>query len=86
MVLATDIAAARTETYRTWCECHTIPCKRLFSKEELGRVMGKPSRSAIGFTDRRFADRSCTLMTAVEQWGASHNVSEERAALFYTAS
>jgi len=86
MVLATDIAAARTEAYRTWCEGYAIPCRRLFSKEELGRVMGKPSRSAIGFTDQRFADRLCTLMTAVEQWCASHNVSAERAALFYTAS
>jgi ribosomal protein L7Ae-like RNA K-turn-binding protein len=86
LVVAIDTAVARAENYRAWCERHRLVCVRLFSKEELGRLMGKPSRSAIGFTQRHFAERLQTLLAAAEQWRTSHSASEGRTAFFYTAS
>ena len=80
MVLATDIATARADGYRSWCERLAIPYRVCCSKQELGRLMDRPSRSAIGFTEQRFAERWHTLMTAAEHWHASHSASEGRTA------
>lgn len=86
MVLATDIARARAEEYRTWCERQNIAYISLFSKEALGGLMGKASRSAIGFTAQHLAEHWRMLLTAVEQWYASLSASEGRATFFTTAS
>jgi ribosomal protein L7Ae-like RNA K-turn-binding protein len=86
VVLATDIAAARAEEYRAWCERQNVTYISLFSKEALGRLMGRPSRSAIGFTAQHFAEHLQTLLNAMEQWRASLGASEGRATCFTTAS
>jgi predicted RNA-binding protein YlxR (DUF448 family) len=86
MVLAADIATARAEGYYAWCARLAIPYIVLFSKRELGRLMDRPSRSAIGFTEQRFAERLRTLTAVVEHWHASHSASEGRTAFSYTAS
>lgn len=86
VVMATDVAAARARDYRAWCERQHIVCLPLFSKEELGRILGKSSRSAIGFTQRHFAERLQTLVAAVEQWRAFPSAAEGRAAFFSTVS
>jgi ribosomal protein L7Ae-like RNA K-turn-binding protein len=56
MVLAEDIAVTRAEVYHGWCRQQSIPWLTLFSKDELGQLLGKPERSAVGLTDRRFGE------------------------------
>jgi ribosomal protein L7Ae-like RNA K-turn-binding protein len=60
LVLAEDIATSRAEEYYGWCAQQDIPYVTLFSKEELGRILGRPSCSAAGFTAPRF----CKLLYA----------------------
>ncbi len=54
LVLAEDIATARAQEYYTWCQQQNIPWLALFSKADLGRLLGKSSRSAVGLTQMRF--------------------------------
>ena len=42
MILAEDIAIGRAEEYRSWCTQYNVPCVTLFTKEELGHIIGKP--------------------------------------------
>ena len=56
LVLAEDIAPARAEAYRGWCNELQIPFLSLFSKAELGRLLGKEQRSAVGLSDARFGN------------------------------
>jgi ribosomal protein L7Ae-like RNA K-turn-binding protein len=86
VMLATDISASQAQAYCDWCERHNIFCCWFFSQQELGQFLGKPSRSAIGLTELRFAERLCMLMTSVEQWQVSHSVSEGRTAFLHTTS
>jgi ribosomal protein L7Ae-like RNA K-turn-binding protein len=60
LVLAEDIAASRAEEYYGWCVQQDIPYVTLFSKEEMGKILGRPSCSAAGFTSPRF----CKLLYA----------------------
>ncbi|WP_143309165.1 YlxR family protein, partial [Candidatus Entotheonella palauensis] len=53
LVLAEDIAAARAQAYDAWCQQQDIPWLTLFSKADLGRLLGKSSRSAVGLTQMR---------------------------------
>ena len=57
LVLAEDMASTRADDYRSWCCQQSIPWLTLFSKAELGRLLGKPERSAVGLTDVRFGDQ-----------------------------
>lgn len=57
LVLAEDIAAARAQEYKVWCQQQDIPWLTLFSKAELGRLLGKSSRSAVGLTQMRFGEQ-----------------------------
>ncbi len=57
LVLAEDIAAARAQEYGTWCQRQDIPWLTLFSKADLGRLLGKSSRSAVGLTQMRFGEQ-----------------------------
>ncbi len=57
LVLAEDIAAARAQEYHTWCQQQDIPWLTLFSKADLGRLLGKSSRSAVGLTQIRFGEQ-----------------------------
>ncbi len=57
LVLAEDIVAARAQAYYTWCQQQQIPWLTLFSKADLGRLLGKSSRSAVGLTQMRFGEQ-----------------------------
>jgi predicted RNA-binding protein YlxR (DUF448 family) len=57
LVLAEDIAATRAQEYHTWCEQQDVPWLTLFSKADLGRLLGKSSRSAVGLTQMRFGEQ-----------------------------
>ena len=56
LVLAKDMAATRAEVYHRWCRQQSIPWLTLFSKDELGQLLGKSERSAVGLTDMRFGE------------------------------
>ena len=67
LILAEDIAAARAEEYRFWCTQHEVPYVTLFTKVELGHVIGKSSRSAVGLTGPRFLELLRTSLTSLER-------------------
>jgi ribosomal protein L7Ae-like RNA K-turn-binding protein len=75
VVLAEDIAASRAEEYRAWCARQGTLCITLFSKEELGRLIGRPERSAVGFTAAHFCELLCTTLTSLEKWRSSEHLS-----------
>jgi hypothetical protein len=62
LVLTEDIATSRAKEYHLWCAQQHIPCITLFSKEELGQLLGRPSCSAAGVTESRFCERLCAIM------------------------
>ena len=71
MVLAENAAAQRGAAYRAWCEEREIPYSTLFTKEELGRRIGKTSRSAVGLLDPRFREPFCAALTLLRTFEAS---------------
>lgn len=83
MVLATDIAAARAEAYRSRCRQQRIPCVTLFTKEETGRLIGRDNRSAVGLTDPRFCELLCTTLAALERLDACNNETSQATAGCY---
>ena len=81
VVLAEDIAASRAEEYHFWCIQQDIPCITLFSKEEMGRLLGRPSCSAAGFTEPRFCDLLGATMAPLGRLRSSDGFSEENSRL-----
>jgi ribosomal protein L7Ae-like RNA K-turn-binding protein len=71
MVLAEDIATARAEVYRNWCNQLQIPYLTQFNKAELGRLLGKAQRSAVGLSDARFGDMLDATTAVLNQLHAS---------------
>lgn len=71
IVLAEDIAMARAEVYRSWCNELQIPYLTLFDKAELGRLLGKEQRSAVGLSDARFGDMLDATATVLNHLHAS---------------
>ena len=71
MVLAENAAAQRAEEYRAWCAEREIPCVTLFTKEELGRRIGKTSRSAVGLLNPQFRIPFCATLTLLQTFEAS---------------
>jgi predicted RNA-binding protein YlxR (DUF448 family)/ribosomal protein L7Ae-like RNA K-turn-binding protein len=67
MVLAEDIATGRDEEYRSWCTQHGVPYVTLFTKVELGHIIGKPSRSAAGLTAPHFLKLLLSRLTSLER-------------------
>lgn len=67
MILAEDIAPGRAGEYRSWCTQHNVPYVMLFTKEELGHIIGKPSRSALGLTAPHFLALLCAILTSLER-------------------
>jgi len=67
MILAADIAPGRAEEYLSWCAQHNVPHVTLFTKEELGHMLGKPSRSALGLTAPHFLEFLCAILTSLER-------------------
>ena len=73
MILAEDIASGRGEEYRSWCTQHGVPYVTLFTKEELGHIIGKPSRSAVGFTAPHFLALLLSRLTSLESLQMADN-------------
>jgi len=73
LILAEDIATRRAEEYRSWCTQHGVPYVTLFTKEELGHIIGKPSRSAIGFTAPHFLKLLLARLTSLERLQTADN-------------
>jgi len=73
MILAEDIATGRAEEYRSWCTQHGVPYVTLFTKEELGHIIGKPSRSAVGLTASHFLTLLLARLTSLERLQTSYN-------------
>jgi predicted RNA-binding protein YlxR (DUF448 family) len=71
MVLAEDASVQRAAEYRTWCADLNIPHVTMFSKDELGRRIGKASRSAVGLLDPRFRESFCATLTLLQTFEAS---------------
>jgi len=67
LILAEDIATVRAEEYRVWCTQHDVPYVTLFTKAELGHVIGKSSRSAIGLIGPRFLELLRASLTSLEK-------------------
>ena len=73
MILAEDIAAGRAEEYHSWCTQHNVPHVTLFTKEELGHIIGKPSRSALGLTAPFFLTPLCAILTSLERLSIAYD-------------
>ena len=73
LILAEDIATRRVEEYRSWCTQHGVPYVTLFTKEELGHIIGKPSRSAVGFTAPHFLKLLLARLTSLERLQTADN-------------
>ena len=73
LILAEDIAPGRAEEYHFWCTKHGVPYVTLFTKEELGHIIGKPSRSAVGLTGPRFLKLLLTRLTSLERLQTADN-------------
>src|SRR5437763_7625796 len=73
IILAEDIALGRAEEYRSWCTQYNVPYVTLFTKEELGYIIGKPSRSALGLTAPRFVEPLCVILTSLERLAIAYN-------------
>jgi len=67
MILAEDIAAGRAEEYRSWCTQHGVPYVTFFTKEELGQIIGKPSRSAVALTAPHFLKLLLARLASLER-------------------
>jgi predicted RNA-binding protein YlxR (DUF448 family) len=72
VVLAEDIVASRAQIYRSRCIQQNIPCLTLFTKEELGQLIGKSNRSAIGFTESHFCRQMTTVIKFLEKLRSSN--------------
>jgi uncharacterized protein len=73
LILAEDIATGRAEEYRSWCTQHGVPYVTLFTKEELGHIIGKPSRSAVGLTAPHFLQLLLARLTSLERLQTADN-------------
>jgi predicted RNA-binding protein YlxR (DUF448 family) len=73
VILAEDIALGRAEEYRSWCIQHGVPYVTLFTKEDLGHIIGKPSRSAVGLTAPRFLELLLARLTSLERLQTAYN-------------
>ena len=71
MVLAEDASAQRAAEYRAWCADLNIPHVTMFDKDELGKRIGKASRSAAGLLDPRFRESFCATLTLLQTFEAS---------------
>jgi len=67
MIMAEDIATGRAQEYHSWCTQHGVPYVTLFTKEDLGHIIGKPSRSAVGLTAPRFLELLLARLTSLER-------------------
>jgi ribosomal protein L7Ae-like RNA K-turn-binding protein len=67
MIMAEDIAIGRAQEYHSWCTQRGVSYVTLFTKEDLGHIIGKPSRSAVGLTAPRFLELLLARLTSLER-------------------
>ena len=72
MILAEDIAPGRAGEYYAWCTRHNVPCVMLFTKEELGHIIGKSSRSALGLTAPHLLELLGAILTSLERFSIAY--------------
>jgi ribosomal protein L7Ae-like RNA K-turn-binding protein len=73
MIMAEDIAIGRAKEYHSWCTQDGVPYVTLFTKEDLGHIIGKPSRSAVGLTAPRFLELLLARLTSLERLQTAYN-------------
>jgi len=73
MIMAEDIAIGRAKEYHSWCTQDGVPYATLFTKEDLGHIIGKPSRSAVGLTAPRFLELLLARLTSLERLQTAYN-------------
>lgn len=73
IILAEDIATRRAQEYRAWCIHHHVPYVTLWTKKELGHILGKPSRSAVGLTAPHFFELLRVRLNALERLETSYH-------------
>ena len=73
LILAEDIATGRAEEYRSWCTQYGVPYVTLFTKEDLGHIIGKPSRSAVGLTAPHFLKLLLARLTSLDRLQTAAN-------------
>ena len=71
MVVAEDASAQRAAAYGAWCTALDIPHVTMFRKDELGKRIGKASRSAVGLLGPRFRESFCATLTLLQTFVAS---------------
>ena len=74
MIMAEDIAIGRAQEYHAWCTQHGVPYVTLFTKEDLGHIIGKPSRSAVGLTAPRFLELLLARLTSLERLQTAYSL------------
>jgi ribosomal protein L7Ae-like RNA K-turn-binding protein len=74
MIVAEDIAIGRAKEYYSWCTQDSVPYVILFTKEDLGHIIGKPSRSAVGLTAPRFLELLLARLTALERFQTAYSL------------
>jgi len=74
MIVAEDIAIGRAKEYYSWCTQDGVPYVILFTKEDLGHIIGKPSRSAVGLTAPRFLAFLLARLTALERFQTAYSL------------
>lgn len=62
LLLASDAGSAVAKKYFDKCKTYGIPIQQIFTKEELGRAIGKSPRTAICVLDDGFAMRFTQLL------------------------
>lgn len=68
-ILAEDSAPERAAEYRAWCLQYQVPSVTLFTKAELGQLLGKAtSRSAVGWTAPHLLTLLRPRLSALEHW------------------
>lgn len=55
VILAVDTAENNEEKYRFLCQTYNVPFRKIFTKEELGKTIGKEFRAIVTINDRGFA-------------------------------
>lgn len=74
MIMAEDIATGRAQEYHSWCTQHGVSYVTLFTKEDLGHIIGKPSRSAVGLTAPRFLELLLARLTSLERLQTAYSL------------
>ena len=62
LFLASDAGVAAAKKYQDKCKTYGIPLKQIFTKEELGKAIGKSPRTAVCVLDNGFAKRFTQLL------------------------